>query len=58
MVTAQCEWGRPVPQRPQELGVPVQDAASEESSLPAEAKRDIFLANRLEPHFGQAVPSQ
>jgi hypothetical protein len=47
-----------VPQRPQELGVPVQDAASDESSPPAEAKSDIFFANRLEPHFGQEVPSQ
>ncbi len=47
-----------MPQRPQELGVPVQDAVSDESSPPPEANRDIFLANRLEPHFGQEVPSQ
>jgi len=47
-----------VPQRPQEVGVPVQEAASAESSPPPEAKRDIFFANRFEPHFGQAVPSQ
>jgi len=47
-----------VPQRPQELGVPVQEAPSEESSLPPEAKRDIFFDSRFEPHFGQAVPSQ
>jgi hypothetical protein len=58
LVPAQCEWGRPVPQRPQEDGVPVQDAASDEFSLPPEAKRDIFLASRLEPHFGQEVPCQ
>ena len=47
-----------MPQRPQELGLPVQDAASEESTPPLEAKTDSFLFNRLDPHFGQAVPSQ
>jgi len=47
-----------VPQRPQELGVPVQDAASDDSSPPPEANRDSFFDNRLEPHFGQEVPFQ
>jgi hypothetical protein len=47
-----------VPQRPQELGWPVQDGPSDESSPPLEAKSDNFLVNRLDPHFGQAVPSQ
>jgi hypothetical protein len=40
----QCECGRPVPQRPQELGWPVQDAASDESSPPLEANSDNFLS--------------
>ncbi len=53
----QCECGRPVPQRPQEEGVPVQDDPSDESSPPPEAKTESFLVNRLDPHFGQEVPS-
>jgi hypothetical protein len=47
-----------VPHRPQELGLPVQDALSEVSSPPLEANTDNFLVNRLDPHFGQEVPSQ
>jgi hypothetical protein len=43
---------------PQELGWPLQDApAAAELSPPLEAKTDSFLAKRLDPHFGQAVPS-
>ena len=34
------------------------DRALKRRGLAPEAKRDIFLDNRLEPHFGQAVPSQ
>jgi hypothetical protein len=47
-----------VPHIPQELGLPVQDAPSDASSPPLEAKSDNFLLNRLDPHLGQAVPSQ
>ena len=43
----------------QELGTPLQEAASEEPPpLALEAKTDIFLVRRVEPHRGQAVPSQ
>jgi hypothetical protein len=47
-----------VPQRPHELGVPVQAEASAEFSPPLEANTDSFFVKRLDPHFGQAVPSQ
>jgi hypothetical protein len=47
-----------VPHNPQEDGVPVQDAPPDESSPPPEAKTESFLVKRLEPHFGQDVPSQ
>jgi hypothetical protein len=47
-----------VPHKPQELGWPVQDGAADASSPPLEAKTDNFLVNRLDPHFGQAVPAQ
>jgi hypothetical protein len=42
-----------VPQRPQELGLPLQAAASDEFSLPPEANNENFFVNRLDPHFGQ-----
>jgi hypothetical protein len=52
----QCECGRPVPQSPQELGWPLQDAASDEFSPPLEANSDSFFVNRLDPHLGHAAP--
>jgi hypothetical protein len=45
-----------VPQRPQELGVPLQAAPSDEFSPPPEANIDSFLVKRLDPHFGQEAP--
>jgi hypothetical protein len=45
-----------VPQRPQELGWPLQVAASDEFWPPLEAKSENFLVNRLDPHFGQEAP--
>lgn len=54
---AQCECARPVPQRPQERGWPVQAGASPPSS-PAteEAKVESFFVRWTEPHAGQGVP--
>jgi hypothetical protein len=47
-----------VPHIPQELGLPEQESAPEDSPPAAEAKTEIFLASLVEPHLGQAVPSQ
>jgi hypothetical protein len=52
----QCEWGRPVPHIPQERGLPLQAAASEESPPPLEANTDNFFVTRFDPHLGQGVP--
>jgi hypothetical protein len=52
----QCECGRPVPHIPQERGLPLQAAASEELPPALEANTDSFFVNRLDPHLGQGVP--
>jgi hypothetical protein len=45
----------PVPQSPQDFGVPVQDG----SAPPAlEAKTESFFDNLVEPQRGQGVPAQ
>jgi len=47
----------PVPHNPHERGWPLQFGSAE---LPAtlEANTESFLVSFVEPHFGQAVPSQ
>jgi hypothetical protein len=46
-----------VPQRPHDLGVPVQAGAAEALELLAvDAKTENFFTSFFEPHFGQAVP--
>jgi hypothetical protein len=48
-----------VPHIPHELGLPEQEAGSEDSPpLTLEAKTESFFDSFVEPHFGQAVPSQ
>lgn len=57
----QWEWGFPVPQRPQELGVPEQDAPASAPGLPPAtdaAKVENFLERCWDPHLGQEVPVQ
>ena len=46
-----------MPQRPQEVGVPLQ-AAPPEPPATLEANTDNFFSNFVAPHFGQAVPCQ
>jgi len=46
-----------VPHIPHDLGVPVQDGASEADPL-LEAKTDSFLSSRVEPQWGHFVPFQ
>jgi hypothetical protein len=47
----------PVPQRPQELGWPVQDAPSSLPPFPPlEAKTESFLVNFTDPQCGHGVP--
>jgi len=43
-----------VPHIPQERGLPEQEAASADTAA-LEAKRDSFLVNFFDPHFGQGV---
>ncbi|MGA2176793.1 MAG: hypothetical protein ABSH38_17590 [Verrucomicrobiota bacterium] len=45
-----------MPHIPQEPGLPLQEAGSEESP-PVEAKTDSFFVNFFDPHFGQGVPA-
>ncbi|MGD1083419.1 MAG: hypothetical protein ABSA47_01565 [Verrucomicrobiota bacterium] len=50
-----------MPHLQQELGLPEHKAGSADSPPPPpplEAKTDSFLLNLVEPHLGQAVPSQ
>ena len=54
----QCECGLPVPHIPQELGVPLHEAPSEDAPPTLDAKTDNFFVNRFAPHLGQAVPCQ
>jgi hypothetical protein len=46
----------PVPHKPQELGVPLQEASPDDAPPVLEAKRESFFFNFLEPHAGQAAP--
>jgi hypothetical protein len=55
--TVQCEWGLPVPQRPQERGWPEHSGCAL-SPVVEEANTESFLARRVEPHLGHSVPSQ
>jgi hypothetical protein len=43
---------------PQEAGVPLQEAASEDCPPTLEANTDNFFVKRFAPHCGQAVPFQ
>jgi hypothetical protein len=43
---------------PQEPGLPLQEAPSDDSPPALEAKTDSFFVNRFAPHLGQAVPCQ
>jgi hypothetical protein len=52
----QCECGRPVPHKPHEPGVPVQDGISDPPLL--EAKTESFLESLVEPQCGHFVPFQ
>jgi hypothetical protein len=45
-----------VPHIPQERGLPLHAAGSEESPPPLDAKTERFFVNRLDPHLGQGVP--
>lgn len=56
MRVAQCECGLPVPHRPQEETLPEQ-AGSALASAVLDAKVENFFDSRMEPHFGQGVPS-
>jgi hypothetical protein len=47
----------PVPHRPQEVGVPLQEG-SEPPPLALEAKTESFFDSLVEPQLGQGVPSQ
>jgi hypothetical protein len=41
---------------PQEPGLPLQAAGSEDAPPALEAKTDSFLASLVDPHLGQGVP--
>jgi hypothetical protein len=43
---------------PQDRGLPLHDASSDDSPPPLDAKTDSFLVSFVAPHFGQAVPCQ
>jgi hypothetical protein len=47
-----------VPHKPHEPGLPLQEAASDDSPPELEANTDNFFVNRVAPHLGQAVPCQ
>ena len=54
-----CEWGTPVPHRPQEDGLPEQVGVfSKLLAADLEAKAETFLETLVEPHLGQGVPCQ
>jgi hypothetical protein len=47
----------PVPHSPQEEGVPLQEGGAESAAPDVDAKTENFLVSRVDPHWGQGVPS-
>ena len=51
----QCEWGRPVPQRPHEPGVPVHEGPSL-TEPPEDANTESRFDSWDDPQWGHLVP--